>query len=429
MTSKSVLHALRVSFYGLVFVPALLVILTGTPLFAQSFFFAGGPHGGALLGGSASVSATTDIPPQNMSLISGGHTILYYPTQECCQPLTEGEFAILYAQGLGLPEPTEGWTVQSASAALTDRLKFVPVKRQWDSEHKTYTYKRRGWHLSDFLTEEVFFDALKASENPKFDRKPFTNGFNAPDLTQRIVSTPDGYFELNYTAGDPDAQVRLPEVRAAVMKCDCITQGEFASLFAQKIDLDPRVLTWSPGLAANELLAKCYYPRGGWQLNKCLTNEDFFNLLKGTEFDLRTGQAVDPNGFVTPLQALAVLEKQPFTTEAELAILFANRIGMRPPPGGWTADAAIQRLSGYDLSPSYGWVQCVPGCAADFEKLLKRAAMPANQYALTGPLQCEPLRPPIVNQLIGQPPTNPPGPPPPPPPPPPSTPTLPPPEE
>jgi hypothetical protein len=350
-------------------------------------------------------------PQQILSVIPGGHTILYYPTQECCQEITEGEFAILYAQGMQLAEPPEGWTVQSASAAVAEKLGWIPIKRQWSSDRKSYTYKRKGWHLSEYLTEEVFFDGLKASKDPQFDRKPFTNGFRKDDLVTQLTPNTEGNFELLYTAGDPDEAVRIPKVRAAVTRCDCVTEGEFAALFAQKIQIDPRVRVWTADRAANELLAKCYYPTGGWRLPECLTNEDFANLLRGTEYELPVAQAVNPHGYVSPLEVMAALEKRPVTTQGELAIYYANRIGLRPPEGGWTSEAAIQRLQGYNLSPAFGWVQCAPGCAYDFEKFVKRAALPVL-FALTGPQSCEPLR--VTGwALTGGPPTNPPPPPPP----------------
>ena len=50
--------------------------------------------------------------------VFAARTILYYEN-ECCRHITEGEFAILYCQGLKLREPLQGWTVQTAAAALT----------------------------------------------------------------------------------------------------------------------------------------------------------------------------------------------------------------------------------------------------------------------------------------------------------------------
>lgn len=173
-------------------------------------------------------------------------TILYYDS-ECCRNITEGEFAILYCQALNLREPGQGWTVQSAAAALSS-LSHQP---------------EGGWVLSRFLTESSMSRLLR---NSSLSRKPF-NEQNFQRSTQFVT---------------------IANARAVAPANDAITQGEFAVLLARALNIPAPARPSSEGaiklLLSQPLPVK---PIAGWQPDAPLHESEMLRFLRRLPFARR----------------------------------------------------------------------------------------------------------------------------------------------
>jgi hypothetical protein len=256
-------------------------------------------------------------------------TIFYYEN-ECCRTITEGEFAVFYAQALKLREPAQGWTLQTAAAALSG-LRHQPEK---------------GWILSRFLSESVMAGLL---QNSPFYRKPFnTEEFQKSNILVTIAKA-RGVFPVD----------------------DAITQGDFAILLVQALNL-PR------GRESAETATKTLAsqptpigPTGGWQINAPLKESTMAQILASTAF---RNTSIDPNIEVTPVQAYSLLfQKFEIATEGHFGVFLVKALGVPEPAGGWTKRAALDFVkTEFGVDSGYGWSPNAPLCVETFENALRK---------------------------------------------------------
>ncbi len=275
---------------------------------------------------------------------SAAKTILYYDS-ECCRNITEGEFAILYCQSLGLREPAQGWTVQSAAAALSS-LGHQP---------------QGGWVLSRFLSEGVMSRMLR---NSKLFRKPF----NEADF-QRSTKL-----------------VTIASARSVVPSDDAITQGEFAVLLARALSV-PAPAHPSPE-AAIKLLTSMTMPLkpvAGWQANATLNEAAMLEILNATRF---RASSVDPTAEISPLQAFSILfGKFEIATQGHFGLYIVEALSVPPPAGGWTMNKALDYVqTEFGVSGGgYGLHRNAPLCADFFVNSLREILLKLWQPANTPP--------------------------------------------
>jgi hypothetical protein len=258
-------------------------------------------------------------------------TILYYQ-DECCRHITEGEFAILYAQGLRLREPAQGWTVQSAAAALST-LGHQPAG---------------GWVLSRFLSERVMARLL---QNSPFYRSPFdTRDFQR---SEKLVT--------------------ISKARSVFPADEGLTHGEFAVLVAQALELPSPSKGWTPESAISTLAAQSVpiRPAGGWKIDRILREWEMLQILAPTRF---RSTPIDPNTGIGALQAYSLLFGEfEIATEGHFGLFVVQALGFTPPPGGWSKQKALEFLAGeFGITSGYGWNSDVPLCAEVFESALRR---------------------------------------------------------
>jgi hypothetical protein len=270
-------------------------------------------------------------------------TILYYQ-DECCRNITEGEFAILYAQGLRLREPAQGWTVQSAAAALST-LGHQPGG---------------GWVLSRFLSEKVMARLL---QNSPFYRNPFdTRDFQRSDKL-----------------------VTISKARSVFPSDEGLTQGEFAVLLAQALELPAPSAGWTPENAATALMAQQVpiRPAAGWKINGILREWEMLQILAPTRF---RSTPIDANAGIGALQAYSILFGEfEIATEGDFGLFVVQALGFQAPPGGWSKQKALEFLAGeFGITSGYGWNADVPLCAEVFESALRRI-MNRSQQKPAGP--------------------------------------------
>lgn len=258
-------------------------------------------------------------------------TILYYE-YECCRDITEGEFAILYVEGLKLREPAQGWTVQSAAAALSS-LGHQP---------------QGGWVLSRFLSEAVMARLLK---NSPFYRKPFTE----PDFQKS------------------DTHVTISRARSVMPGDEGITQGEFAILLAEALRLPgpPSGLSADSAIAALSSQPVPIRPAMGWKPNVQLREGEMMQILAPTQF---RPMSIDPNLVVSTLQAYSILfGKFEIATQGYFGLFVVNSLGIPPPPGGWTQDEALKYIKNrFGVDSGYGWNAGAPLCRETFDNALRQ---------------------------------------------------------
>jgi hypothetical protein len=282
-------------------------------------------------------------------------TILYYEN-ECCRYITEGEFAILYVEGSKLKEPAQGWTVQSAAAALSS-LGHQP---------------QGGWVLSRFLSEAVMARLLK---NSSFYRKPFTD----PDFQKS------------------DTLVTIARARSAMPTNDGLTQGEFAILLAEALKLSGPPSGWSMDTAIAALSSQPVpiRPAAGWKPNAQLREGEMMQILALTQF---RPTSIDPNLVVSTLQAYSLLfGKFEIATQGNFGLFIVNSLGVPPPPGGWTADEALKYIKNrFGVDSGYGWSAGAPLCAESFNNALRQIVM---QLQPTTPVPRSPQ--PLAGSRVG----------------------------
>jgi len=256
-------------------------------------------------------------------------TILYYEN-ECCRTVTEGEFAILYAQALKLREPAQGWTIQTAAAALSG-LRHQPEK---------------GWILSRFLSESVMAGLL---QNSPFYRKPFsTEEFQKSNILVTIAKA-RGVFPVE----------------------DAITQGDFAILLVRALNLPKgreNAESATKTLASQPVPIA---PAGGWRIDAPLKESDMAQILAPTAF---RNTSIDPNIEVTPVQAWSLLfQKFEIATEGHFGIFLVKALGVPEPAGGWTKQAGLDFIkTEFGVDSGYGWSPNAPLCVETFENALRK---------------------------------------------------------
>jgi hypothetical protein len=275
-------------------------------------------------------------------------TILYYEN-ECCREITEGEFAILYAQGMKLREPVQGWTVQSAAAALSS-LGHQPGG---------------GWVLSRFLSEKVMSRLLT---NSPFYRKPFTEeSFQRSELT-----------------------VTVSKARSVFPPDEGITQGEFAILLAEALRLSPPGIGWKAETAIAALTSQPVplRPPGGWKGSEILKEGDFLQILAPTQYK---PVPVNPASVITTLQAYSLLFGSfEIATQGDFGLFLVNALGATPPPGGWTKVNSLEYVKReFNLENGYGWNPSAPLCTEVFEDAL-RVILTRAQPAVGKPAKNQP---------------------------------------
>jgi hypothetical protein len=265
-------------------------------------------------------------------------TILYYEN-ECCRNITEGEFAILYSQGLRLREPAQGWTIQTAAAALST-LGHQP---------------EGGWVLSRFVSEHVMAHLLR---NSPFYRSPFTS----QDFQKS------------------DALVTVSQARSIFPPEEGITQGEFAVLLAQALQLKAPAAGWTPETATEALgrMSPPLRPATGWQPAKILKEWEMIQILAPTQF---RATPIDPAAGISPLQAYSLLfGKFEIATEGHFGLFVVNALGLPAPSGGWTKPTALEYVAReFALKSRYGWNSDAPLCAEVFESALKEILARTDQ--------------------------------------------------
>lgn len=319
---------------------------------------AGGPAAALRLGGPAGLrtrgmrvtllwlSILAVIPAHPLF---AARTILYFEN-ECCRYITEGEFAILYVTGLKLEEPAQGWTVQSAAAALSS-LGHQP---------------QGGWVLSRLLSEAVMARLLK---NSPFYRSPF--------------SVPD--FQKS------DNLVTIANARGAVPGDGGLTQGEFAVFLADALKLTAGPSGWSVGAAVAALSRQPVpiQPAGGWKASARLREGDMLQILAPTNF---RPASLDPNMMVSTLQAYSLLfGKFEIATEGHFGLFVVTALGVPAPPGGWTQEAALDYIkTRFDVDSGYGWSAYAPLCAETFDHALRKI-MAQLQPTVPPSLQTNPV--------------------------------------
>jgi hypothetical protein len=277
-------------------------------------------------------------------------TILYYEN-ECCRNITEGEFAILYVEGLKLREPAQGWTEQSAAAALRD-LGHQPLG---------------GWVLSRFLSEAVMAHLLK---NSPFYRKPFT----------------ETKFQKSNTL------VTISKARGAVSGNEGLTQGEFAVLLAEALGLQAPKGGWTAESSISALTSQPapIQPAGGWKPGEYLTEMAMHEILAPTAF---RSTSIDPKMIVPTLQAYSLLfGKYEIATEGHFGLFVVNALGVMPPMGGWTQEKALTFLKReYSVESGYGWSVGAPLCAETFDQALRQILAKVQQTSSITPTKSSPF--------------------------------------
>ncbi len=257
-------------------------------------------------------------------------TILYYEN-ECCRDITEGEFAILYCQGLKLQEPAQGWTIQTAAAALSSLGHQPP----------------HGWVLSRFLSEAVL---AKLLENSPFYRRPYTE----PEIQKS------------------DRLVTIARARSAVPADDGLTQGEFAILLATALRL-PIPADSSPETAIKALssLSVPARPIRGWNSAARLVESDMTQILLPTPF---RSTNIDPAMEISAAQAYSLLfGKYEIATQGHFGLFIVQALGTPPPPGGWTAPKALDYIQKeFGVGDELGWNPGAPLCTQTFESALRQ---------------------------------------------------------
>ncbi len=265
------------------------------------------------------------------SPVFAARTILYYEN-ECCRNITEGEFSILYAQALKLREPAQGWTVQSAAAALS------AIGHQPD----------KGWILSRFLSESVMAGLLR---NSPFYRKPFN--------TEE--------FQRSNTL------VTIAKARSAFPVEEAITQGEFAILLAQALNLQTPKSGWTVESATKALASQPapISPAKGWQSDAPLKEADMVKILSPTPF---RPTSIDPNLEISPIQAYSLLfGKFEIATEGHFGVFLVKALGVPEPAGGWSKQGALDFVKKeFGVDSGYGWSPNSPLCAETFENSLRK---------------------------------------------------------
>jgi hypothetical protein len=266
------------------------------------------------------------------SPVVAGRTILYFEN-ECCRNITEGEFAILYAQGLELREPATGWTGQSAAAALSS-LDHQPAG---------------GWSLSRLLSEKVMSRLLV---NSPFYRKPFT----------------EAWFQKS------EVTVTVSKARSVFPPNEGITQGDFAILLAEALRLKPPPGGWKAESAASALVAArpvSLHPPRGWSVDETLKEGDLLQILVSTHY---RPVFLNPSASVTTLQAYSILFGSfQVATEGDFGLFLVNALGATPPDGGWTKQNALDFIKReFNVESGYGWNPGTPLCAEVFENALRR---------------------------------------------------------
>lgn len=258
-------------------------------------------------------------------------TILYYEN-ECCRTITEGEFAILYSQALKLHEPAQGWTIQTAAAALSG-LRHQPEK---------------GWILSRPLSESVMAGLL---QNSPFYRKPFsTEEFQKSNILVTIAKA-RGVFPVE----------------------DAITQGDFAILLVRALNLPAPKGGWNAESTTQTLASQPapIAPPGGWQINAPLKESVMAQILAPTVF---RNTSIDPNITVTPVQAYSLLfQKFEIATEGHFGVFLVKALGVPEPAGGWTKQTALDFVQKeFGIDSGYGWSPNAPLCVETFENALRK---------------------------------------------------------
>jgi len=270
-------------------------------------------------------------------------TILYYDS-ECCRNITEGEFAILYCESLNLREPIQGWTVQSAAAALST-LGHQP---------------EGGWVLSRFLSEAVMSRLLRHS---KLYRKPF----NQQDFQHSTKL------------------VTIANSRIAVPSEDAITQGEFAVLLARALNI-PAPARPTPEAATNVLVSRPVplRPMAGWRVDAPLIESEMLEILSPTPF---RASSVDATSDISALQAFSLLfEKFEIATQGHFGLYIVEALAIPPPVGGWTMKKALDYVEKeFGVSGGYGLHRNAPLCAEFFVNSLREILLKLWQPANTPP--------------------------------------------
>lgn len=268
-------------------------------------------------------------------------TILYYEN-ECCRNITEGEFAILYCQGLKLREPAQGWTVQTAAAALTS-LGHQPAG---------------GWVLSRFLSEAVMARLLR---NSPYYRKPFT----------------DQDFQSS------DRLVTIANARSVVESDEPLNQGEFAILLAQALKL-PVPPDCSPEVAIRALMAlpTPIKPVAGWKPRVALRETDMVEALALTQY---RPTMIHPTMEIAPLQAYSLLfGKYEIATQGHFGLFIVEALGVPPPPSGWTGKSALAFVkSEFKIGNTFGLNHHAPLCTEFFLNSLRQILTQIQQTTPT----------------------------------------------
>ncbi len=266
-------------------------------------------------------------------------TILYYDS-ECCRNVTQGEFAILYCQSLGLREPAQGWTVQTAAAALS------ALGHQPDG----------GWVLSGFLNQGAMSRLVRKS---KLNRKEY-------EQAEFKRST---------------KPITIADARAIAPAEDAITQGEFAILLARALNV-PGPANPSPAAAAKLLSAQPLpiRPLAGWQVDQPLREAEMLEILSATPF---RASSVDPTAEISSLQAYSLLlGKFEIATQGHFALYIVEALNVPPPSGGWTMKKALDYVQKeFGVNSGYGMQRNVPLCADFFVDSLRGVLMKVSQPA------------------------------------------------
>lgn len=254
---------------------------------------------------------------------------------ECCRSVTQGEFALMLAHGLGLAEPQAGWTESKAAAELA-RMGRSP---------------RSGWEIQKSLDETV--------------------------LRQLLAGT---RFEFSQAAILSQPTVPISRARAVFREGLPVTQGRFAVMLVQA---GGGSRSNAPSLTVDQALvgltAKGIKPEGGWRSDALLTEKVMRELLERTGLNgpLPDGALVEIAGMPVDLSRAygVVFEKTNVITQGMVALLLVKRSGLPAPADGWTVEAAIAELEKFNSRPEYGWVPTAPICQSDMARLARRAGL------------------------------------------------------
>lgn len=258
-------------------------------------------------------------------------TVFYYPN-ECCLNITLGDFAILFAQALKLPEPDTGFTAQTASAALSAKG-HVPDG---------------GWVLTNLLPESTLAKLLR---NTPFYRLPFsTNDFqNSTKL------------------------VTVSRARGAFPEQPPITQGEFAGLMTRALKLPEPKGGWTEQNAINALSSHVppIRPGKGWSPKAPLIEADMIQMLAPTQFQ---PTSIDPSMEISLLHAHSLLMgKFEMATEGHFGLFIVKALGVPAPANGWTKRNSLDFIKReFGVESGYGWNADAPLCTELFENALRQ---------------------------------------------------------